>query len=80
MYWLRILSKYLQTQNILAPTVLIGLFANGVNVLWNWLFMVKGEFGLAGSAWSTVLTAVTQFILVLLYMLSYQKDKMLECT
>lgn len=75
--WLRILTKYLQTQNILAPTVLIGFLVNGVNVLWNWLFMVKGGFGLAGSAWSTALTAVTQFILVLLYML-YQKDKMLE--
>lgn len=69
LYWYRVLSKYLQIQNIMAPTVAIGILANGVNVACNWGLMYQAEWGIAGSAWATTLTRTSQFIMMLMYML-----------
>jgi Na+-driven multidrug efflux pump len=51
LYWFRVLSKYLQTQNILAPSVFIGLFAVGKQALFSWTLVFKSGWGIAGAPW-----------------------------
>ena len=36
-YWVQVITKYLQSQHILGPPVYMGVVANAVNVLLNWL-------------------------------------------
>ncbi len=79
-YAFKVLTKYLQTQNKLAPSVIIGILANGLNALFNWSFIYRvggTGLGLMGAAWATTLTRAVEFVLIGLFMYS-QKNKMKE--
>ena len=75
----KVLVKYLQTQNILLPGVMIGLIANLLNALWNWLLIYKLDMGLNGAPWATTLTRYFEFILIALYLYA-RKDTLLAPT
>jgi MATE family multidrug resistance protein len=64
----KVMSKYLQTQHILAPSTLIGLLANIINATFNWSLIYRAGWGIAGSPWATTLTRTTEFALICLYM------------
>ncbi|KAL7541350.1 hypothetical protein ACHAWF_006912, partial [Thalassiosira exigua] len=66
-YAFKVLTKYLQTQNRLAPGVWIGIFANLLNALFNWGLIFGAGMGLAGAPWATTLTRLAEFLLILLY-------------
>ena len=68
-YLFKVLTKYLQTQNILAPSVWIGVFANGANVLFNWGLIYAADWGLAGAPWATTLTRFLELVLIVIYMM-----------
>jgi len=68
-YLFKVLTKYLQTQHILAQGVWIGIFANVCNALFNWAFIFKAGWGLAGSPWATTLTRTLELLLIMVYML-----------
>jgi MatE len=55
-YIFKVLVKYLQTQDILLPGVLLGLLANVCNTFLNWLLMYHWNMGLTGAPWATTLT------------------------
>jgi MATE family multidrug resistance protein len=76
-YAFKVLTKHLQSQNKLAPSVIIGIIANGLNALFNWGMIYKARWGLQGAAWATTLTRLAEFILIILYMYT-QKNKMKE--
>ena len=76
-YAFKVFTKYFQSQNKLAPSVVIGIIANGLNALFNWGLIFKAGWGLNGAPWATTLTRATEFILIILYMYT-QKDKMKE--
>merc|ERR1740124_270233 len=42
----KVLTKYLQSQSILAPSVWIGIVANIMNALLNWLLIYKFNWGI----------------------------------
>eukprot|EP00980_Cylindrotheca_fusiformis_P006046 scaffold1301_cov128-Cylindrotheca_fusiformis.AAC.9 len=71
-YIFKVLNKYLQTQNKVAPGVWIGLFANGVNALFNWALIYAADWGLQGAPWATTLTRTVEFLMIAAY-LYYQK-------
>ncbi|KAL7506498.1 hypothetical protein ACHAXN_009692 [Cyclotella atomus] len=79
LYWFRVLSKYLQTQNILAPSVFIDLFAVGKQALFSWTLMFKSGWGIAGAPWATNLTVTTEFLMMILFML-WKKKTLLKDT
>jgi MATE family multidrug resistance protein len=66
-YAFKVLTKYLQTQNDVAPGVVIGLMANGFNVLANYLLIYKFGMGLNGAPWATTMTRFAEFILIAAY-------------
>mmetsp|Transcript_21373 Transcript_21373/g.36726 ORF Transcript_21373/g.36726 Transcript_21373/m.36726 type:complete len:512 (+) Transcript_21373:141-1676(+) len=66
-YLFKVLTKYLQTQNHLAPGVWIGVLANGLNALFNWGLIFAADWGLAGAPWATSLTRLMEFLLIVLY-------------
>jgi MATE family multidrug resistance protein len=63
------LTKYLQTQNLLGPGVWIGILANALNALFNWLLIYAMGWGLVGAPWATSLTRLAEFLIILLFML-----------
>jgi len=67
-YLFKVQTKYLQSQNRLAPGVWIGLFANGFNALFNWWLIYAAGWGLMGAPWATSLTRLVEFVLLSLYM------------
>lgn len=71
-YAFKVLIKYLQTQNILLPGVLIGLFANIGNAFVNWLLIYQLDLGLNGAPWATSITRVVEFLLIVIYLLVYK--------
>eukprot|EP00985_Skeletonema_marinoi_P033259 scaffold40855_cov204-Skeletonema_marinoi.AAC.2 len=80
-YGFKVFTKYLQSQNKLAPSVIIGIIANGLNALFNWglIYRVGGGrgLGLMGAAWATTLTRAVQFVLIGLFLYT-QKNKLKE--
>ena len=70
----KVLSKYLQTQNILAPVVWIGILANGMNVLFNWVLIFVLDWGIHGAPWATTLTRTAEFAFILGYLYWKKKD------
>ncbi|KAL3927430.1 MAG: hypothetical protein SGBAC_013092, partial [Bacillariaceae sp.] len=50
-YLFKVFTKYLQTQNKLAPGVYIGILAVGMNALFNWLLIFELGWGLSGAPW-----------------------------
>ena len=69
-FFFKVLSKYLQTQHILAPSTWIGLIANGINAVFNWLLIYKVGWGISGSPWATNFTRSAEFLLIVVFMLS----------
>ncbi len=69
LYLFKVLTKYLQTQNLLGPGVWIGILANALNALFNWLLIYAMGWGLVGAPWATSLTRLAEFLIILLYML-----------
>jgi len=63
----KVLTKYLQAQNIVTPAVYIGILANAVNVFANWFFIYGLNLGLNGAPWATTLTRIGEMILIILY-------------
>jgi MATE family multidrug resistance protein len=59
-YLFKVLTKYLQSQNLLAPGVWIGVLANGLNALFNWTFIYRANLALMGSPWATSLVRVME--------------------
>eukprot|EP00978_Attheya_sp_CCMP212_P021564 scaffold63114_cov60-Attheya_sp.AAC.3 len=66
-YLFKVLVKHLQAQNILAPGVLIGIFANIFNVIANWLLISYFSLGLQGAPWATSITRCIEFIMIVSY-------------
>lgn len=66
-YAFKVLTKHLQTQDILAPSVGIGILANGFNILANWLLIQQFNMGLDGAPWATSLTRLFELILIVIY-------------
>lgn len=73
-FMFKVLSKYLQTQNILAPVVWIGILANGMNVLFNWVLIFVLDWGIHGAPWATTLTRTAEFAFILGYLYWKKKD------
>lgn len=71
-YLFKILTKYLQTQNILAPSVIIGILANGLNVATNYVMIYTFGMGLNGAPWATTLTRTIELIMIIIYMFWYK--------
>jgi len=68
-----ILSKYIQNQNIVIPNVIIGLIANGVNVILHYVFLYQLDWGTAGSAISQSVSYILMCVLTLLYIVIFHK-------
>ena len=68
LYLFKVLTKYLQTQNLLGPGVWIGVLANAINALFNWGLIYASGWGLVGAPWATSLTRTAQFLIIALYM------------
>jgi multidrug resistance protein, MATE family len=66
-YAFKVLVKYLQAQNITLPGAWIGLGANLVNILLNWLLIFRLEMGLNGAPWATTITRFAECIAVFGY-------------
>ena len=66
-YMFKVLTKFLQTQNILAPLVWIGILANVMNAFFNWAFIFALDWGIDGAPWATSLTRTVELILILVY-------------
>jgi len=74
-YAFKVLTKYLQTQNRILPGVIIGILANGFNVLVNWLFIYRLNMGLNGAPWATSLTRLIELIVIVIYIM-YNKPQL----
>lgn len=72
-YLFKVYTKYLQTQNKLAPGVYIGILANGMNALFNWLLIFEFGWGLSGAPWATTLTRAVELLMVGVYLLCSKK-------
>lgn len=66
-YAFKVLIKHLQTQDILAPSVIVGILANGFNIFANWLLIQSLDMGLDGAPWATSLTRAAEFVLIVFY-------------
>jgi MATE family multidrug resistance protein len=77
-YLFKVLTKYLQTQNRLAPGVWIGVLANGINALFNWALIFAAGWGIVGAPWATTITRTMEFLLIVLYI--YVKKNALRDT
>jgi MATE family multidrug resistance protein len=73
-YLFKVQTKYLQSQNRLAPGAWIGLFANGFNALFNWFLIYGVGWGLMGAPWATSLTRLVEFLLISLYMCANRRS------
>jgi len=74
LYLFKVLTKYLQTQNLLGPGVWIGVLANAINALFNWGLIYAAGWGLVGAPWATSLTRLAEFLVILLYMFTNKKS------
>jgi MATE family multidrug resistance protein len=75
----KVLSKYLQTQHILAPSTLIGLLANIMNAVFNFSLIYLAGWGIAGSPWATTLTRTAELAMISLY-INTKRNSVLEQT
>ncbi len=75
-YLFKVQVKYLQNQNILYPGVWIGLFANGLNALFNWSLIYGANWGLMGAPWATSITRLAEFVLMSAYMSHHRRSKL----
>ena len=66
-YCYKILVKHLQSQDILLPGALSGVFANGLNIFNNWFFIFYLDKGLFGAPVATTLTRFAEFALMVVY-------------
>ena len=66
-YWVQVITKYLQSQHILGPPVYMGVIANAVNVLLNWLLVFHLGYGLDGAPVATSLCRWFQLFLFIGY-------------
>ncbi len=73
-YWFKVLTKYLQTQNILVPGIWVGIIANVINALLNWGLIYAAGWGFVGAPWATSLTRLAEFLLLILYMVMKKKS------
>ena len=73
-YIFKVLTKYLQAQNCLAPGVWIGFAANGMNALFNYGLIFAAGWGISGAPWATSLTRLMEFTLILIYMFIKRKE------
>ncbi|KAL7478643.1 hypothetical protein ACHAW6_004402, partial [Cyclotella cf. meneghiniana] len=78
-YIFKVLSKYLQTQHILAPSACIGAMANGMNAVFNWALIYKAGWGVAGSPWATSFTRTAELLLIVAFMM-LKRSAVLERT
>ena len=76
-YVFKVLTKYLQAQNIVAPGVYIGILANALNVFANWFFIYELKMGLSGAPWATSLVRVGECIIIMGYM-RWRKKELIE--
>uniref|UniRef100_A0A7S3V5B3 Polysaccharide biosynthesis protein C-terminal domain-containing protein n=1 Tax=Chaetoceros debilis TaxID=122233 RepID=A0A7S3V5B3_9STRA len=76
-YAFRVCTKFLQSQDLILPGVIIGFLANGFNIFSNWLFIFQFELGVNGAPWATSLTRAIQFIFMILYLL-WRKDSLAD--
>lgn len=67
LYTFRVIIKWLQTQNILAPGICVGVFANVCNILLNWTLIFKAGWGYVGSAWAATFTQTIMFLSISVY-------------
>ena len=75
----KVLTKYLQTQNKIAPGVWIGFLANGLNAFFNWALIFGLDFGINGAPWATTLTRTIELVLILCYLYSQKQNHTLHC-
>lgn len=61
------LTKYLQSQGILAPVVYVGVAANIFNIFANWFFIYKMELGFKGAPIATSISRWAQLFALLGY-------------
>eukprot|EP00579_Thalassiosira_antarctica_P009915 CAMPEP_0201919222 /NCGR_PEP_ID=MMETSP0903-20130614/8177_1 /ASSEMBLY_ACC=CAM_ASM_000552 /TAXON_ID=420261 /ORGANISM="Thalassiosira antarctica, Strain CCMP982" /LENGTH=525 /DNA_ID=CAMNT_0048455703 /DNA_START=108 /DNA_END=1685 /DNA_ORIENTATION=+ len=73
-YLFKVLTKYLQTQNRLAPGVWIGVMANIMNAIFNWGLVFTAGWGITGAPWATTLTRFIECLLIVLYMYSNKRS------
>eukprot|EP00980_Cylindrotheca_fusiformis_P023548 scaffold10576_cov84-Cylindrotheca_fusiformis.AAC.2 len=74
-YIFKVLTKYLQTQNKLAPGVWIGVLANGMNALFNWALIYAADLGLQGAPWATTLTRTVEFLMIIAYLYHQRRHR-----
>ncbi|XP_019401277.1 PREDICTED: multidrug and toxin extrusion protein 1 isoform X1 [Crocodylus porosus] len=60
-------TRYLQSQAIILPQVVVGVAANILNVGMNALLLYAMKLGVVGSAWANTVSQYTQMILLFLY-------------
>eukprot|EP00594_Rhizosolenia_setigera_P009884 CAMPEP_0178955338 /NCGR_PEP_ID=MMETSP0789-20121207/9544_1 /TAXON_ID=3005 /ORGANISM="Rhizosolenia setigera, Strain CCMP 1694" /LENGTH=532 /DNA_ID=CAMNT_0020636947 /DNA_START=53 /DNA_END=1651 /DNA_ORIENTATION=- len=77
-YIFKVLTKYLQTQNILLPSVLIGFFANIFNIGFNWLLIYHLGYGIHGAPWATTLTRLAEFLMIIAYITLWKKNDLIK--
>jgi MATE family multidrug resistance protein len=68
-YIFKVMIKVLQTQDILWPGIVIGIFANGFNILLNWLLIYALDMGIAGAPWATTITRFVECFMLIGYFL-----------
>ena len=68
-YWFQVFSKFLQAQHILAPPVYMGVVANLINVVFNWVF-IFGPVGMGfrGAPVATSLCRWFQLLSAVVYL------------
>mmetsp|Transcript_1775 Transcript_1775/g.2564 ORF Transcript_1775/g.2564 Transcript_1775/m.2564 type:complete len:555 (+) Transcript_1775:49-1713(+) len=78
-YLFKVMVKHLQSQDILMPGVLIGLFANIFNMFANWFFISYLQWGLNGAPIATTMTRVIEFVMIIFYFY-WKKSSLLSQT
>ncbi|CAH1777052.1 unnamed protein product, partial [Owenia fusiformis] len=68
-FFYQVFSKYLQHQNIVYPSLIIGAFANIVNAVLHYVVIYVWNFGIQGSAWVQVISYGTMLVLHIIYIL-----------
>lgn len=79
-YLFKVLTKHLQTQNKLAPSVWIGILANLLNAFFNWALIFAAGWGLRGAPWATSLTRAFEFVLIVIYVYSQRSSSKAKAT
>jgi MATE family multidrug resistance protein len=79
-YAFKVLVKYLQSQGIVMPGVWLGLCANGLNILFNWLLIYQLDMGLNGAPWATTITRFIEFVGIAGYIYWNRNTKKIQST